>query len=207
MAKKLSPIDSTKRAAYLEAAYDAIRRDLLPEAPERGQVALSYSFPSRRVSKVLGQCHLLAGTLVGGVEQFLIVIAPRQWNSAINVLSVLCHEMAHAALPKGVGHKLPFAALVYRCGLEGKPTATVPGLDFVAWAESVTAKLPSFPAGGLETLERKVQGTRMRLYVCPECGQKVRAATDTLEITCTPCGVEFELKAGATGARTERQPC
>jgi hypothetical protein len=183
-----------------------LRRDpLLPEAPARELVALAYSFPTRGAAVghgggTIGQCisAKLEGSAAG--EQALIVVHPSQWSSDLAVLAVLAHEMAHAATP-GAGHGAPFVRLVRRMGLDGKPTATVPGESFKRAAEQLRAALPPFPAGSL-TITRKVAGTRMRLFECA-CvpAVKVRAARDELPWACTECGTVPQLKQGPTAPR------
>ena len=55
---------------------------------------------------------------------------------------------------------------------------------------------------------RKRQGTRMRKYVCPGCGQILRAATDDLQVLCTPCSSSTGTPVAyhGEGGRTEVQP-
>jgi hypothetical protein len=195
---------STARVRYLEAAYDAIRRELLPEAPARELVALAYSFPTKGASShsgggVIGQCITaqLKGSATG--EQTLIVVHPSQWGSDLAVLAVLAHEMAHAATPSS-GHRGDFVRLVRRIGLEGAPTATTPGEAFKRAVEVLD--LPAFPAGSLSVGGRKVAGTRMRLFECA-CRIKVRAARDFLPWRCDACGEVPTLREGSRTPRTE----
>ncbi len=205
----MSPAPSTARAAYLERAYELIRAELMPEAPERRLVALAYSFPSRGARRAakrgrIGECHY--GTLTGSEsgERNLIVIHPSEWSEDVRVLAVLGHEMIHAALGKDVGHKPAFAALARRIGLEGPPTCTRAGSTFKRWVEGRRPRLPGFPAGALSLEGRRVQGTRLRLYECA-CAPpfKVRSGRDDLDAGCKRCGCPFVLRTGTTGARIE----
>jgi hypothetical protein len=198
---------STARARYLEAAYDAIRRQLLPEAPAREQVALAFSFPTKGTASghgggVIGQCIYkgLEGSASG--ECMMIVVHPSQWAEDVAVLAVLAHEMAHAATP-GAGHGRPFVELVRRIGLDGKPTATVPGEAFKQAVEAMRPTLPAFPAGSLTIVGRKVAGTRMRLFECA-CRIKVRAARDELPWVCDECGEQPQLKQGSKAPRESK---
>ena len=198
------PGPSAARAVYLEAAYDLLRRDWLPEAPPRERVALAYSFPTRRArtgkdgTVTTGQCHFVTveGSATG--EDRLVTVHPCKWTAAVEVLAVLAHEAAHAALPRGTGHRAPFVALVRRMGLEGKPTETRPGPAFRVWADAAARELPPFPAGAVELTGVRVQGTRQRLYECA-CRPpvKVRAARDDLEAQCLRCECLFELRQAA----------
>jgi hypothetical protein len=198
---------STLRTVYLECAYNAIRRELLPEAPARSQVALAFSFPTKgaaagHTGSVIGQCFY-QGLQGSALERMLIVVHPSQWGEDLAVLSVLAHEMAHAATP-GAGHRGAFVELVRRMGLEGKPTATVPGEAFKRAAEALRPILPTFPVGSLVVGGRRVAGTRMRLFECA-CvpAIKVRAARDSIPWRCEACGEVPALKSGARTGRTE----
>lgn len=197
---------SAQRVRYLECAYDLIREHLLPEAPSREQVALAYSFPTQGVANggggTIGQCIYSPLEGSAALEQLLIIVHPSEWSLDLTVLAVLAHEMAHAATP-GAGHVGRFVQLIRRIGLDGRPTATVPGSPFKRWVERHRPGLPCFPAGSL-TISRKVQGTRNRLWECGcEPAIKVRTARDTLPWVCTICGQAPVLKSSASPPRRE----
>lgn len=189
---------STARARWLELAYQRIRADLLPEAPDLELVVLSWSFPSRGArGRVIGECH---DGVQGARERWAIVIHPSQWASSRDVLAVLAHEMCHAATP-GDGHGRRFRELVTRIGLVGKPTQTRPGPAFLSWAQG--SGLGALPLGTINpNASRRVQGTRQRLWEC-SCPRpvKVRCASDWLDATCGNCGQRFELKQGPRAPR------
>lgn len=191
--------NSVARSRYLETAYDLIRSELLPEAPERKRVALAFSFPVRgaRSAKVIGECHHLTPSEKKRArgEGHLIVIHPTVWRDDLEVLATLAHEMAHAALPKKTGHRRPFAELVTRIGLDGKPTATVPGESFKRWVKGTRKRLPDFPGGVSFVPQVKKQTTRLRLWQC-ECEKpiKVRVASDEFSAMCHECGEDFAMQ-------------
>jgi len=199
------PSGSMARAGWLENAYTHLRAELLPEAPPLALVVLSWSFPSRGTrGRVIGECH---DSVTGGVERWAIVVHPSQWASSLEVLTVLAHEMAHAATP-GDGHGRRFRELVTRIGLVGKPTQTRPGVHFAAWAHDADRVIGALPLGTVNpNARRRVQGTRQRLWECA-CPRpvKVRCASDELDATCGQCGVRFELKQGPRASRGGVQP-
>lgn len=196
--KKAVPTgNSVARATYLEHAYLHIRTNLLPEAPALAAIALAFSFPIRhaRTAKVIGECHHVSDKK--STERHLITIHPHVWNGgALQVLAVLAHEMAHACLPLKAGHRRPFALLVERIGLEGPPTATVPGGAFMKFVGDANRVLPKFPGGIPLTFKAgKKQTTRMRLYECScEPVIKIRTGRDDLDCTCNECGENFALQ-------------
>lgn len=175
---------STQRIVWLTAVYRLVRRDLLPEAPATETVALAYSFPHRNSSHIGQYHHRKVHTQKG-----LILVNPRIWDSALQVAAVLCHEIIHATYPKA-GHRGDFVKGMHRCGLEGRPTATVPGFAFEQWFDSVKDSLPEFPRGALKT-DTKKQTTRLRKWVCP-CGVIARVASDDFQATCNRCDQPFE---------------
>jgi len=52
---------------------------------------------------------------------------------------------------------------------------------------------PDRPGGAAETVKPRDK-SRYRLWVCPKCGQKIRAATDKLDVEHTPCEKAFIRK-------------
>ena len=76
-------------------------------------------------------------------------------EETLDLFQVLAHEVCHAVLPAGEGHKKSFKDLII--GLlkaEGKPTATVRGSEFDKWAKPIVKK--SLAKIGAKTLARFV---------------------------------------------------
>lgn len=188
---------SVQRAAYLEAAYILIQRDLLPEAPSSDTVALAWSLPKSSVHKTLGECHHQA--LEGSEREYqAITVSPTIWASEVEVLRTLTHEMIHAARPDAK-HGRGFKELAIRAGLEGTKF-TPAGPRFLAWVEQARPTLPDFPAGALTFAKGQKPGSRLRLYeCCCEKPVKVRVASDTFDATCNVCESPFKLKNGDEG--------
>ena len=67
-------------------------------------------------------------------------------EETLDIFQVLAHEVCHAVLPIGSGHKKPFSDLIIKLlGAEGKPTATIRGAEFDKWAKPVVKKLGLVP--------------------------------------------------------------
>ena len=189
-------IRNSDRIAWLEKAYQVLRREFLPEAPER--ITIAFGFPSTGARKSknrrLGEYadRFMQGYPDYPVNSGLISLHPTIFNDPSRVLDVLLHEMIHAATP-GEGHRGMFRAMAKRVGLAGRMTATVAGPELKQRLEKLlTDHLTPMPPGyGDLAPERKKQATRMRKYVCPECGQIIRAATDDLYAFCGHCVEQF----------------
>jgi hypothetical protein len=67
-----------------------------------------------------------------------IFICPSQ-SEPVAVLAILLHELVHAAVGLECGHKGAFKRVALALGLEGKMTATYPGVK-------LASDLPSLPA-------------------------------------------------------------
>ena len=90
-------------------------------------IRISPGWPfAERNGKVKGQCFDTTASKDGHNEIF---ISPRI-EEADKACHVLAHEIIHAVLGTEAGHKGPFVVMMKRIGLEGKPTATIPGEAF-----------------------------------------------------------------------------
>jgi hypothetical protein len=185
---------SSERIAWLEKAYALLRSELLPEAPER--VTISFGFPSKgarpsRNQRIGEYANFLQDCDAG---PGLLTLHPTIFQDPSRVLDVLLHEMIHAARPND-GHRKDFPRLAKRVGLTGKMTATVAGPELRERLSAMLAdKLPPMPKGhGDLNADRKKQSTRLRKWICPACGQIVRAASDCLNAVCGDCDAHFQL--------------
>ena len=142
---------------------------------------------ARAANKVIGECyHPRAAS--DGVRS-IIISTGAGLPDAEAVAAVLTHELAHAALEAGVGHKAPFVKLVRALGLEGKATATVAGDAWRAWAGPVLAALGDYPHSTLTAGEtgKKKQATRMLKAECG-CGVIYRMSRKVAELGLPACG-------------------
>jgi hypothetical protein len=198
------PITHTNREAWLLAALPSLVA-LLDQAgaPAFPTPLLSVGFPfgiRTGNGKAIGQCWTLTDQ-----ERAHIFVHPCL-DDPLQVLNVVAHELIHAAVGCQHGHRGPFASVARALGLEGRLTATTAGPALLVHLVTIANRVGAYPHRALDPqlLEqtRKKQGTRMRKYACPCCGQILRAATDDLRVVCAPCSdatgaaVAYRLEGG-----------
>ena len=156
----------------------------------RGPWRVTCGWPSTRgtaaTARVLGECWSHRASSDGTIE----IIVSIALDDPLHVLGTLCHELLHAALPEGVGHRPPFGARAKALGLEGKPTATVVGPRFQAAVAELLAALGPFPGAALDVTSRKKQSTRLLKAQCPACGYLVRVTRVWLAVAIPRCPVD-----------------
>ena len=188
-------IVTSNREAWLLKAVVAFD-PLLSKAgyPVKKPIYVSVGWPKGRrgvKAGAIGQCW--PGTMSKD-GQGHIFISPSLADST-RVLDVLLHEVGHDIVGCNHGHRKPFADFCVAVGLLKPWTATTAGPELQVKLEKIVTKLGPYPHASLASIsEGKKQTTRMRKYVCEGCGQIVRAASDDLEITCTPCGKPFTIE-------------
>lgn len=182
------------REAWLRAAYDLIRKEALPEAPEA--VAISWSFPSKGGAaasrRTIGECHYREGSAVAVEGGRAILISPTL-QTAFALIETLAHEMVHAALPAGCGHRAAFSQFAARIGLVKPWTATTAGPELAAKIEAWLKVLPAWPGGHLRIIA--TQKGRQIKATCG-CGRILRGSRATFDqgpILCGLCEEPFEL--------------
>lgn len=187
--------ETLNREAWLTAAVKPLTELIESNSDLRldCDVQVSCGWPgSKSINKVIGQCWPTA--MGNGVAQCFV--SPRLHNP-VDVLGVLLHELIHAADDCAHAHRGPFVKACRAVGLEGKPTATVPGESLKAVLSEIAANLGPYPHKGITPTQRllKPQTTRMRKLECPECGYVARTTQKWIEVglpTC-PCGTEMEV--------------
>ena len=183
-----TPIHSNREAWLLDALPSLVALLDQAGAPAFPTPLLSVGFPygiRKGRGKTIGQCWTLTDQ-----ERAHIFVHPCL-DEPLRVLDVVAHELIHAAVGCRHGHRGPFAAVARAIGLDGKLTATTAGPRLHAQLAAIVARVGSYPHRALDPdlieRTRKKQSTRMRKYVCPGCGQILRAASDDLQVLCTPC--------------------
>lgn len=175
------------REHWLNIVAQAMRESLFPaEYPVPEKVRVTCGFPSTRARKsarmAIGQCYNRESSADGYNEVFISPVV----SEALQAADVLAHELSHAADNCEHGHKGPFVKIIRAIGLEGKPTATKPGPEFIAWFER--QDFPPYPHAELNPGEtKKTQGTRMIKCECEECGYTVRTTRTWLEHGAPHC--------------------
>lgn len=140
------------------------------EIPET--VHVSVGFPSKgglsRKAQRAGECW---HAKISADNNHQIFINPTIADGS-RALDVLLHELIHAALPDGVGHKAPFAKAAKQLGLDGKPKATIASEALRERLQrELLALLGDYPHPALNPVlvDMKKQTTRLIKVVCAEC--------------------------------------
>jgi hypothetical protein len=187
MSKTNSPATVNDKGLNREAWLTAFAKAIAPVITQRTGVKvdltktrLSCSFPrtratpSRKTGKVtIGQC------LMGhksGLNEIMIsplrdtIIAVNAEGEGHGIAETIIHELLHAALPLGTGHKAPFARAAKAMGLEGRPTETFAGTALVELIREVAAPLGEYPHRAIDGEWGKKQTTRLLKVMCLDCG-------------------------------------
>lgn len=194
------PVKKTKlkvnREAWLRAAYDLVRRELLPKAP--AAVAISWSFPSKGGTSAsrrrIGECHYKGGSAVEVEGDRVILVSPTL-QEPVEIVETMVHEMVHAALPMGSGHRAPFSQLAKSIGLVKPWTATSAGPELKAKIEGWLKKLPAWPGGYLKIVTQQKNRQLKALCACeaPRILRGSQKMFDEGPILCGVCNERFEL--------------
>lgn len=136
-------------------------------------------FPSSRAlngtrNQTIGQCWHPASSADGSVE---IMVSP-VLADPVRVAGIFAHELIHAAVGPGHGHKGPFRKLALAIGLEGKMTATTEGEAFKRLIAPILESVGPYPHAALDARKREKEGpakqtTRLVKATCG-CGYTVR---------------------------------
>lgn len=157
-------------------------------------VLVSCGWPRKeRGGQVLGTCT----PAKAGNGANHIFVTPRIKGS-VEVLSVLLHELIHAADDCANQHKGAFRKAHKAVGFIDKPTTSVPGKELTATLRALAKELGAYPHRALNPVDLKKQSTRMLKVECPECGCLVRMTRTWLDKTGTPtcaCGSKMEEAA------------
>ena len=149
--------------------------------------------PPQRKMKAVGLCWHGNSTSDEGRE----IWVSSAHDDPMEIAGILIHELAHAALPDGTGHKAPFGKLARKLHLEGKLTATTIGEEFKAQWSDVLAAIGPVPGAkfiGELAIGRKKQATiPLKNVTCPDCGFFARIRCDQIPIGRLRCPADDEL--------------
>ena len=195
-AKKKAPTKpkptAVNREHWLELARDALVADFW--------VANGRTFEA----KVRVACGWCSGRAIGECwhaecsadETREIFIDPTQ-DDPIEVLATLLHELVHAYLPDGVGHKKPFVEVIREFGLEGKATATHATDGSECWIKlsAIAQRLGSYPHAKMAKVKKaKKPTTWVRYQSRTHPKLKIVCNTKTIEefgVPLDPAGKPF----------------
>lgn len=160
------------REQWLEAA--AQRLAPLAGIGKHETPRISVGFPSTRAlstnKRRIGECWHAKACEDGRPQVYISPVL----TDPIDVLATVLHELGHVRFPDA-GHKGPFKRFMKQAGLEGKPTATVPGPQCTLTLRSIAADLGPYPHSKLTpSQQRKKQTTRLLKAQCPACECTIR---------------------------------
>lgn len=148
--------------------------------PEKVRVSVGFTSHGAR-GKRIGECWDHSCSEDATFEIFITPLI----GDASRIADIHTHELIHAAVGLECGHKGPFVKCMKAVGLDGKPTATVAGPNWHAWADRIVASLGPLPHAELRAGAngQKKQTTRMIKCACPECGLIMRTTAQWIEAT------------------------
>lgn len=172
----------TTREEWLHAAKAHLDALFLGTPAQVRDIRVGVGFPAgkrggKNGPKTIGICHYNAEDKVPQ-----IFIHP-EITDPVRVLDILAHELAHAYLPVGTGHKGHFETTARAIGLAGKLTATEAGPDFVTDARQILERIGEYPHSRLthEQAAGRKQTTRQIKVECGTCGAIYRASRKVIE--------------------------
>jgi hypothetical protein len=165
------------------------------KVPAKLRVSVGQPFGRGSKGSAIGQCWFPESSADAHHELF---VSPTL-SDPLRILDVLTHELLHAALPLGTGHRGKFLRGCALLGLEGKPTATVAGSDLAKTLKRLRRQLPRLKHGALSAASGpRKQGTRQLKCECPKCGYIARTTAKWLEQAgppiCPACEEALVLK-------------
>jgi hypothetical protein len=193
-AKAVTP--SLERQQWLEHAVEALRAKFEEAGytiPQK--VRVSIGWPKRAAScGAIGECWSTAASSDQHAELF---ISP-QLTEGARIMDVLAHELVHATVGTGAGHKKPFKQCALKIGLQGPMRATTATPEFVAWAQTLFKRIGLYPAGFLTDSPK--QGTRMLKCECAVCGYIARVSGKWLASSGPPICPTDKIALSVTSA-------
>lgn len=193
-APKAPALDLKEKHKSREAWLIEVASKVRPMIAKRANIEvpattlISCGLPSIRAlsskNRTIGQCW---------VKQGQVFVSP-VIEHPLDVAQVLVHELLHAGLPNGTGHKAPFKRAADAMALGGKPTATIRTEEFDAYMLPVIQKVGSYPHRALVAEKGSKQTTRLVKLECPDCGYIVRTTAKWIEtgLPSCSCGGYFE---------------
>jgi hypothetical protein len=157
--------------------------------------------PNRKTGKFTsGQCFH-ADSFKSGLHE--ILINPIR-DDRYEIAETVIHELIHASLVKGTGHKAPFARAAKAVGLEGKPTETVLSTELRETLGPILDSIGPYPHKKIDGEWGRKQTTRLLKVQCVDCGYVNEQGNGyTARITLTwienaglptcPCGATMSL--------------
>jgi len=151
-------------------------------------------FPSKKAlakkGRRIGECWSPATSLDHHTEIMITMLE----DDPLLVLSILAHELVHAAVGVKEGHRHPFIALARQVGLVA-PWASASASDALKTGLATMAKrLGPYPHARMAPLvTTPAQTTRLKKVHCPDCGYTIRVTAKWMVrgLPVCPCGREM----------------
>lgn len=175
---------TTTREEWMHRGIELIKpmfTDANHDLPINIRVAMG--FPSTRAltrtGRRIGECWPTDCATDGSIAIFVSPLL----SDEVEILGVLVHELVHAVLPTGTGHRAPFKRLATKLGLVGKMTATQIGDELRVRLGEIARSLGKLPHAALNPVNLKIkrQSTRLLKAQCPTCGYTVRVTAMWLD--------------------------
>lgn len=179
------------REQWLEAAVVECERWFVRHNYRLPPVRVSCGWPSasalRGANRRIGECWDPSASSEG---KHNIFISPclETVTGEQGVLSILVHELVHAAVGIDAAHGAAFGKCARAVNLTGKLTSTTAGPELLLEIERWSGLLGKYPHGTLDQDKspRKKQTTRMVKCECASCGFVVRTTRKWLEQVGAP---------------------
>lgn len=179
------------REQWLQAAVALLRPLFEARSYTVPPVRVTCGWPSTSAlsskNRRLGECWSPEAS-ADGTTEISISQCKDDVGGEQGVLSILTHELVHAAVGVEAGHKGPFKKCATKLGLVGKMTSTSAGPDLLEAFKEIATELGTYPHAKLDKLKspRKKQTTRMVKCECKDCGYVVRTTRKWLDEVGAP---------------------
>jgi hypothetical protein len=173
---------SLERQQWLEHAVEALRTRFADSGYATPQkIRVSIGWPKRAAScGAIGECWAIEASSDRHNELF---VSPELTEGG-RILDVLAHELVHATVGTGAGHRKPFKECALKIGLQGPMRSTTAGPEFTGWASTLLERIGPYPAGFLTDTPK--QGTRQLKCECAKCGYLARVTRKWLTLAGPP---------------------
>lgn len=183
------------REEWLETLIEKLRPHYAAvEVPIPEKVRVSFGWPSKNAlgakTRRMGECWMVEAA-EDGINQ--IFLSPLM-TTAQEASGVLAHELIHAALPTGAGHKGPFKKACKKVGVtDGPAKSALPGPELQEKINEILATMEPYPHVALvpKTVDKK-QSTRMLKILCTDSSHEpyiLRGSKKTFDAGIPDCPV------------------
>lgn len=192
-----------------ESWLNSFAREIAPLIRERAGLSVSgykvsCGFPAKGAMKTknrrIGECWHMSD------HKWREIFIHPQIGDSFEAGAVLIHELLHAALAPGVGHRKPFSQAAKKVGLldaeNSKPTATVVerNSDLGKRIQEIVERIGEYPHDALPVgWNIPTDKGRQLKVACPECGYVARTTQKWLDEAgapvCPTCDVQMEEAA------------